>query len=106
MFPGHAVEGPDKAGNIVRNPCEYRLLRSHPAIDVHVESNDLGTSDSAHIPTQGMTVSLLRRFLSLLLLAFLAFFYNIVMSVGLKGVIGIFTPSKLDEKVLLPEAEK
>jgi cytochrome c oxidase subunit 1 len=42
----------------------------------------------------------------LLLLAFLAFFYNIVMSVGLKGVIGIFTPSKLDEKVLLPEAEK
>jgi cytochrome c oxidase subunit 1 len=42
---------------------------------------------------------------SLLLLAFLAFFYNIVMSVGLKGVIGIFTPSKLDEKVLLPEAE-
>jgi cytochrome c oxidase subunit 1 len=43
---------------------------------------------------------------SLLLLAFLAFFYNIVMSVGLKGVIGIFTPSKLDEKVLVPEAEK
>lgn len=42
----------------------------------------------------------------LLLLAFLAFFYNIVMSVGLKGVIGIFTPSKLDEKILLPEAEK
>jgi cytochrome c oxidase subunit I len=29
---------------------------------------------------------------SLLLFAFLAFFYNIVMSVGLKGVIGIFTP--------------
>lgn len=42
----------------------------------------------------------------LLLLAFLAFFYNIVMSVGLKGVIGIFTPSKLDEKMLLPETEK
>ena len=33
---------------------------------------------------------------SLLLFAFLAFFYNIVMSLGLKGVIGIFTPSKLD----------
>jgi len=33
---------------------------------------------------------------SLLLLAFLAFFYNIVMSLGLKGVIAIFTPSKLD----------
>ena len=43
---------------------------------------------------------------SLLLLAFLAFFFNIVMSVGLKGVIGIFTPSKLDAKVLVPEAEK
>jgi cytochrome c oxidase subunit I len=40
---------------------------------------------------------------SLLLLAFLAFFFNIVMSVGLKGVIGIFTPSKLDKKQLLPE---
>jgi cytochrome c oxidase subunit 1 len=38
---------------------------------------------------------------SLLLLAFLAFFYNIVMSIGLKGVIGIFTPSKLDKKELL-----
>ncbi len=33
---------------------------------------------------------------SLLLLAFLAFFYNIVMSLGLKGVIAIFTPSTLD----------
>ena len=43
---------------------------------------------------------------SLLLLAFLAFFYNIVMSVGLKGVIGIFTPSKLDEKVLVPVEKK
>jgi cytochrome c oxidase subunit 1 len=43
---------------------------------------------------------------SLLLLAFLAFFYNIVMSVGLKGVIGIFTPSKLNEKELLPAEEK
>ncbi|MCP4550488.1 MAG: cbb3-type cytochrome c oxidase subunit I [Bacteroidetes bacterium] len=41
----------------------------------------------------------------LLLLAFLAFFYNIVMSIGLKGVIGIFTPSKLDVKNLLPNEE-
>ena len=40
---------------------------------------------------------------SLLLFAFLAFFYNIVMSLGLFGVIGIFTPSKLDEKLLVPE---
>ena len=38
----------------------------------------------------------------LLLLAFLAFFYNIVMSIGLKGVIGIFTPSKLKVEDLLP----
>ncbi|MCX6151308.1 MAG: cbb3-type cytochrome c oxidase subunit I [Ignavibacteriales bacterium] len=42
---------------------------------------------------------------SLILLAFLAFFYNIVMSVGLKGVIGIFMPSKLKTTDLLP-AEK
>ncbi|HNW74741.1 MAG TPA: cbb3-type cytochrome c oxidase subunit I [Bacteroidales bacterium] len=39
----------------------------------------------------------------LLLLAFLAFFYNIVMSVGLKGVIGIFAPTKLKTKDLLPK---
>lgn len=38
----------------------------------------------------------------LLLIAFLAFFYNIVMSVGINGVIGIFSPSKLDKKELLP----
>jgi cytochrome c oxidase subunit 1 len=42
---------------------------------------------------------------SLLLLAFLAFFFNIVMSVGLNGVIGIFMPSRLNTKDLLP-AEK
>ncbi len=39
----------------------------------------------------------------LLLLAFLAFFYNIVMSVGLNGVIGIFAPTKLKTKELLPK---
>ena len=43
---------------------------------------------------------------SLLLLAFLAFFINIVLSLGLNGVLGIFTPSKLDVKVLVPEKEK
>jgi len=32
----------------------------------------------------------------LLLFAFPAYFYNVVMSLGVKGVIGIFTPSKLD----------
>ena len=31
---------------------------------------------------------------TLMLIGFIAFFYNIVMSVGFKGVIGIFTPSK------------
>ncbi|MBK8944693.1 MAG: cbb3-type cytochrome c oxidase subunit I [Ignavibacteriae bacterium] len=39
---------------------------------------------------------------SLLLFGFLAFFYNIVMTVGLNGVIGIFMPSKLKTKDLLP----
>jgi len=41
---------------------------------------------------------------SLLLLAFLAFFFNIVMSVGLKGVLGIFSRSDLSKKdILVPE---
>jgi cytochrome c oxidase subunit 1 len=39
----------------------------------------------------------------LLLAGFLAFFFNIVMSVGLNGVIGIFSPSKLETKDLLPK---
>ncbi len=39
---------------------------------------------------------------ALLLVGFLAFFYNIVMSVGINGVIGIFMPSKLKTKDLLP----
>jgi cytochrome c oxidase subunit 1 len=38
----------------------------------------------------------------LLLIGFLAFFYNIVMSVGIKGVIGIFLPAKVKNKDLLP----
>jgi cytochrome c oxidase subunit I len=42
---------------------------------------------------------------SLLLVAFLAFFYNIVMSLGLKGVIGIFMPAKQDTKALVPELQ-
>jgi cytochrome c oxidase subunit 1 len=37
-----------------------------------------------------------------LLLAFLAFFLNIVMSLGLQGVIGIFMPAKLKTKDLVP----
>ena len=39
---------------------------------------------------------------ALLLLAFLAFFLNIVMSLGLNGVIGIFMPSKLKTQDLVP----
>jgi cytochrome c oxidase subunit 1 len=39
---------------------------------------------------------------TLLLLAFLAFFYNIVMSLGIKGVLGIFTKSHLDKDILVP----
>jgi cytochrome c oxidase subunit I len=39
---------------------------------------------------------------SLLLFAFLAFFYNIVMSLGIKGIIGIFSPSKLKTKDPVP----
>ena len=39
----------------------------------------------------------------LLLIGFLAFFFNIVMSLGLKGVLQIFTPSKLDTKEVLAD---
>ncbi len=40
---------------------------------------------------------------ALLLLAFLAFLYNIIMTLGLKGLLGIFTPAKNKTKALLPE---
>jgi cytochrome c oxidase subunit 1 len=40
---------------------------------------------------------------TLILIGFLAFFYNIVMSVGLKGVLGIFTPAKVKTKDLVPQ---
>jgi cytochrome c oxidase subunit 1 len=39
---------------------------------------------------------------TLILIGFLAFFYNIVMSVGLKGVLGIFTPAQIKTKDLVP----
>jgi cytochrome c oxidase subunit 1 len=39
---------------------------------------------------------------ALLLTGFLAFFFNIVMSVGLKGVLGIFTPARNKTKDLVP----
>jgi len=41
----------------------------------------------------------------LLLAGFLSFFVNIVMSVGLKGVLGIFQKSTLDKDKLLPAQE-
>ncbi len=40
---------------------------------------------------------------TLLLIGFLAFFFNIVMSVGVKGAIDIFLPAKIKGKNLLPE---
>lgn len=39
----------------------------------------------------------------LLLIGFLAFFINVAMSVGLKGLLQVFTPSKLDTKEVLAE---
>jgi cytochrome c oxidase subunit 1 len=43
---------------------------------------------------------------ALLLLAFFAFLFNIIMTVGIKGVIGIFMPAKTDTKDLLPQNNK
>lgn len=42
---------------------------------------------------------------SLLIIAFIIFFYNIVMSLGLKNVLQIFTPSKLKVEDTVPAAE-
>lgn len=39
---------------------------------------------------------------ALILTGFIAFFFNIVMSVGLKGILGIFTPARNKIKDLLP----
>lgn len=43
---------------------------------------------------------------ALLLFAFIAFLYNIIMSVGVNGVIGIFRPSQKKTKDLLPADQK
>jgi cytochrome c oxidase subunit 1 len=43
---------------------------------------------------------------SLMFIAFIAFFYNIVMTLGLKGVLQIFTPSKLSAKDTVPAVEE
>ncbi len=39
---------------------------------------------------------------ALILIGFVFFMINIIMSVGLKGLLGIFTKSKLDTKDLVP----
>jgi len=41
----------------------------------------------------------------LLFIGFLAFFFNIVMSVGINGIIGIFSPVKNRNKDLVPPAQ-
>jgi cytochrome c oxidase subunit 1 len=41
---------------------------------------------------------------TLLLLAFLAFLYNIVMTVGIKGLLGIFSKSEIKTKEIVPAA--
>ncbi len=38
----------------------------------------------------------------LILVAWAAYLYNVVMSIGIKGLIGIYTPSKIDTKDLVP----
>ena len=38
----------------------------------------------------------------LMMVAWLLYLYNVIMSFGLKGLIGIYTPSKLDTKDLVP----
>ncbi len=40
---------------------------------------------------------------ALLLIAFFAFLYNVIMTFGIKGVIGIYTPAKLKTKDLVPQ---
>jgi cytochrome c oxidase subunit 1 len=42
---------------------------------------------------------------ALLLFAFLAFLYNVIMSLGVNGLIGIFKPAKLKTKDLLPKED-
>jgi cytochrome c oxidase subunit 1 len=39
---------------------------------------------------------------TMILLSWLVFLINIVMSIGIKGLIGIYTPSKIDTKDLVP----
>lgn len=41
----------------------------------------------------------------LILVAWAAYLYNVVMSIGVKGLIGIYTPSKIDTKDLVPATQ-
>ena len=43
---------------------------------------------------------------ALLLAAWFAFLFNVVMSIGIKGLIGIFTPSKLKTRDLVPKPQE
>ena len=43
---------------------------------------------------------------AMLLIAFFLFLYNVIMTLGVKGLIGIFMPAKLKTKDLLPVEEK
>jgi len=38
-----------------------------------------------------------------LLLAYLSYFFNLVLTIGVKGIIEIFKPSKLPKEQILPE---
>jgi cytochrome c oxidase subunit 1 len=42
----------------------------------------------------------------LLLLAFFAFLFNIVMTVGIKGLIGIYSPAKMTTRECVPSQQE
>jgi len=42
---------------------------------------------------------------ALIMVAWLAYLFNVIMSFGVKGLLGIYTPSKLDTKDLVPAEE-
>jgi cytochrome c oxidase subunit 1 len=42
---------------------------------------------------------------SLLLISFFAFLYNVIMTFGVRGLIGIFLPAKLKTTALTPEED-
>jgi len=42
----------------------------------------------------------------MMLIAFVLFLYNIIMSIGLKGLIGIYEPSKIETNECLVETKE